>query len=232
MTTCWCCPSTGRWPPGRPRSSCAGSSSTPCMPPRSWWGPTSASGTAPAATWTPCGHWGPGLGFTVEASTSPAATRPGRRRSCARHWPTVTSRRLQSAGPAAHGRGRRRGGRPPRPRARLSDRQRPDLGDGRRPGRRGLRRHPARLDDPAAPLWPAAVSVGTNPTFEGVERRVESYVLDRDDLELYGVAVGSGSMSGCGAGALRRHRGTGGADGRRRRAHPGRDRRPGRERPG
>lgn len=37
---------------------------------------------------------------------------------------------------------------------------------------------------------PAAISVGTNPTFEGErERRVESYVLDRDDLELYGVEV-------------------------------------------
>jgi riboflavin kinase / FMN adenylyltransferase len=36
---------------------------------------------------------------------------------------------------------------------------------------------------------PAAVSVGTNPTFAGTERRVESYVLDRDDLELYGVPV-------------------------------------------
>ena len=38
--------------------------------------------------------------------------------------------------------------------------------------------------------YPAAISVGTNPTFEGVrERRVESYVLDRDDLELYDVEV-------------------------------------------
>ncbi|HEY1134663.1 MAG TPA: bifunctional riboflavin kinase/FAD synthetase [Nocardioides sp.] len=37
---------------------------------------------------------------------------------------------------------------------------------------------------------PAAISVGTNPTFAGErERRVESYVLDRDDLELYGVEV-------------------------------------------
>lgn len=36
----------------------------------------------------------------------------------------------------------------------------------------------------------AAISVGTNPTFEGErERRVEAYVLDRDDLELYGVEV-------------------------------------------
>lgn len=46
-----------------------------------------------------------------------------------------------------------------------------------------------RLDGEHAPL-PAAISVGTNPTFEGErERRVESFVLDRDDLELYGVPV-------------------------------------------
>ena len=38
--------------------------------------------------------------------------------------------------------------------------------------------------------FPAAISVGTNPTFEGErDRRVEAYVLDRDDLELYGVEV-------------------------------------------
>lgn len=38
--------------------------------------------------------------------------------------------------------------------------------------------------------FPAAISVGTNPTFDGErDRRVESYVLDRDDLELYGVEV-------------------------------------------
>lgn len=35
----------------------------------------------------------------------------------------------------------------------------------------------------------AAVSVGTNPTFDGVERRVESYVLDRTDLDLYGEEI-------------------------------------------
>ena len=46
-----------------------------------------------------------------------------------------------------------------------------------------------RLDEPDV-LLPAAISVGTNPTFSGErERRVESYVLDRDDLELYGVRV-------------------------------------------
>jgi riboflavin kinase/FMN adenylyltransferase len=28
-----------------------------------------------------------------------------------------------------------------------------------------------------------------NPTFDGVERSVEAYALDRDDLDLYGVHV-------------------------------------------
>lgn len=38
--------------------------------------------------------------------------------------------------------------------------------------------------------FPAAISVGSNPTFAGERaRRVESYVLDRTDLELYGVEV-------------------------------------------
>lgn len=37
---------------------------------------------------------------------------------------------------------------------------------------------------------PAAISVGTNPTFDGVrDRRVEAYVLDRTDLDLYGRRV-------------------------------------------
>jgi riboflavin kinase/FMN adenylyltransferase len=37
--------------------------------------------------------------------------------------------------------------------------------------------------------WPAAISVGTNPTFDGRERTVEAYALDRDDLDLYGMQV-------------------------------------------
>lgn len=47
------------------------------------------------------------------------------------------------------------------------------------------------LDGPdAATTYPAAISVGTNPTFAGErERRVESYVLDRTDLQLYGRRV-------------------------------------------
>ena len=45
-----------------------------------------------------------------------------------------------------------------------------------------------RLDDGTS--YPAAISVGTNPTFDGHrERRVEAYALDHTDLELYGVEV-------------------------------------------
>lgn len=40
-----------------------------------------------------------------------------------------------------------------------------------------------------APTWPAAISVGTNPTFDGADRRVEGFVLDRTDLELYDAPI-------------------------------------------
>jgi riboflavin kinase/FMN adenylyltransferase len=43
-------------------------------------------------------------------------------------------------------------------------------------------------DDPDHTM-PAAVSIGTNPTFDGTQRRVEAYVLDRTDLDLYGEGV-------------------------------------------
>lgn len=44
-------------------------------------------------------------------------------------------------------------------------------------------------DDPEHRM-PAAISVGTNPTFDDVpERTVEAYVLDRDDLDLYDETV-------------------------------------------
>lgn len=45
------------------------------------------------------------------------------------------------------------------------------------------------LDDDQERVLPAAISVGTNPTFEGTQRRVEAYVLDRTDLDLYGEQV-------------------------------------------
>ena len=42
------------------------------------------------------------------------------------------------------------------------------------------------LDGAEVARWPAAISVGTNPTFDGTDRTVEAYALDRDDLDLYG----------------------------------------------
>jgi riboflavin kinase/FMN adenylyltransferase len=42
------------------------------------------------------------------------------------------------------------------------------------------------LDGLPSSRWPAAISVGTNPTFGAGERTVEAYALDRDDLDLYG----------------------------------------------
>ena len=42
------------------------------------------------------------------------------------------------------------------------------------------------LDGSQDSRWPAAISVGTNPTFDGTDRTVEAYALDRDDLDLYG----------------------------------------------
>lgn len=57
---------------------------------------------------------------------------------------------------------------------------------------------PARDPDVAAPerghRWPVAISVGSNPTFDGYQRVVESHVIDRpdesiEDFDLYGQHV-------------------------------------------
>ncbi len=45
------------------------------------------------------------------------------------------------------------------------------------------------IDGSQLARWPAAISVGTNPTFDGTDRTVEAYALDRDDLDLYGAHV-------------------------------------------
>ena len=48
-----------------------------------------------------------------------------------------------------------------------------------------------RLVRSSGALLPAAISIGTNPTFAGRERRVEAYVLDAEPgLDLYGEHVG------------------------------------------
>lgn len=38
-------------------------------------------------------------------------------------------------------------------------------------------------------MMPAAISVGTNPQFDGTERTVEAYAIDRVGLDLYGLHV-------------------------------------------
>jgi riboflavin kinase/FMN adenylyltransferase len=47
----------------------------------------------------------------------------------------------------------------------------------------------ASLDDEGRDVqrWPAAISIGTNPTFGEGEHTVEGYALDRTDLDLYGM---------------------------------------------
>jgi riboflavin kinase/FMN adenylyltransferase len=50
------------------------------------------------------------------------------------------------------------------------------------------------LVDQDGTRWPAAISVGSNPTFDGVSRQVEAHVIDRpeetiEDFDLYGQTV-------------------------------------------
>ena len=80
-------------------------------------------------------------------------------------------------------------GRPARPRARLPDRQRADRPLTAAPGRRRVRRLAAPARTPASATRPRSASAPTRPSTAQRERRVESYVLDRTDLELYGVEV-------------------------------------------
>ena len=42
-----------------------------------------------------------------------------------------------------------------------------------------------RVLEGTCPRMPAAISVGQNPQYGGVERRIEAHVIDRDDLDLY-----------------------------------------------
>jgi riboflavin kinase/FMN adenylyltransferase len=38
-------------------------------------------------------------------------------------------------------------------------------------------------------VYPAAISVGTNPQFEGSELRIEAYCLDQEGIDLYDLAA-------------------------------------------
>ena len=90
----------------------------------------------------------------------------------------------RGARPAPPGRGAGGPRRRPGPRARLSDRQR----RGRRRASRSRRTGstPATSCAASGDRSKAAISVGTNPTFDGETRRVEAYVIDEGhELELY-----------------------------------------------
>ena len=112
------------------------------------------------------------------------------------------ARRRGGARPAVRGRGRGRRGRPARPRARLPDRQRgPAAATTAIPADGVYAGLAASLaaDGRTRPLArPRSASAPTRRS-TGAERRVEAYVLDRDDLELYGVQVAVDSWPGCGA---------------------------------
>ena len=120
-----------------------------------------------------------------------------------RRWSSTWVRELLAVGdvggaardPGPSAPGPRRGGarRRARPRAGLPDRE-PRPGARRawsRPtactpaGCAGSATRPTRPDG----YLPVAISIGTNPTFDGHERRVEAHVPDRSDLELYGEEV-------------------------------------------
>ncbi|MCV2396122.1 bifunctional riboflavin kinase/FAD synthetase [Actinotalea sp. M2MS4P-6] len=53
----------------------------------------------------------------------------------------------------------------------------------------GWMRRVGHPDDAPDGFLPVAISIGTNPTFDGDSRRVEAHVPDRTDLELYGEEV-------------------------------------------
>ena len=145
----------------------------------------------------PCASSGPSTASRSSRSTTSARGRRGcpleldaaARRAARRQR---RPRRPDPRAPAPRHR-HRRARRPPRPRARLPDGE-PLAGPrGPRARRRGVCRvaRPPRPgpDGPRTAPLPAAVSVGTNPTFDGHQRRVEAYVLDRTDLDLYGERV-------------------------------------------
>ena len=181
----------------RRTSSCTASWSSGCTPRRWSSARTSGSGTRRPATSPCCSGW------AARSASPPTASRCSPTdgtvlsatyvRSCVQAGDMA--RRPRRPRPAAPRRRRRRARRPARARTRLPDREPAHRRVGRGAGRRRLRR-PGR---PAGRVGPhrarrrrsasAAISVGTNPTFEVRQRRVEAYILDFDG-DLYGDALG------------------------------------------
>ena len=124
------------------------------------------------------------FGFTVEVVDD---VRPEGERRVSSTWirdllaDGRRAARHRAARPHAHGLGDRRARRQARARARLPDREPLARVRGTHPGD-GV--YAGWLTD-AGTRYPAAISVGDNPTFEGVpKKQVEAYVLDRE-LDLY-----------------------------------------------
>ena len=184
------CTSTRRCPRWIPRSSSTGCSSTGSTSARSSWARTSASGTAPRAATRPSSPRGSGTtsGPSRRPSSATAASdgrRPASVPSSTQGDVAAAARALgrpyRLDGVVVHGdhRGRELG----YPTANLAWSGDPTVpADGVYAGWLQVLG--------SGPGMPAAISVGTNPQFDGRERRVEAYVLDRDDLDLYGAEVG------------------------------------------
>ena len=187
-----CCRSPSSCPGCRRRSSCTRCWSTGCTRPTWWSGRTSPFGHKAAGDVDLLTRLGQRFGF---AGAGRGADQRRRRHVLLDLHPGLhrrrrRQRRRRRARPPAPGRGRRRARRPAGPRAGLPDGQRGRRAAHRAARRRCLRR-PVRhrhRHRHAVPLLPAAISVGTNPTFSGRVRTVEAFVLDVDE-DFYGHEV-------------------------------------------
>ena len=161
-------------------SSCTTSWSSTCTPRWSWSARTSGSGTGRPATWrcwsgsagpsasrSRARRWSPRPARSSPPPTSAPASTPATWRRRPPRWAARTGWRASwSAATSAAGSW---ASRPPTCSATGTRRSRPT--GSTRPGWSAA--------GTGEPL-PAAVSIGTNPTFSGRERRVEAYVLDFD----------------------------------------------------
>ena len=209
-------------------------------------GATPGSGTATAATWPPCAssvrtlrlrrrgrrgdRRGSGPGRRAPATARAGAGRPRWVRELLAEG-DVAPRRARCSGGRTGSRGVGRARRPPRPRARLPDREpRPATPSARCPPTGST---PAGSSARAAAGRPDAVAAGRRlrrhqPDVRRHERRVEAYVLDRDrprPVRRAGRRVEFVERLRAHAAVRRRGR-AGRADGARRRARRARARRP------
>ena len=160
------------------------SSSAPCTPPPWWSARTSASAAAPPATSRRCKELGQRHDFVaegVELDGGPQVWSSTYIRTCLAAGDVEGAAEALGRPVVVRGtvqRGDQRGREIGYPTANVPPGETAAPADGVYAGWVYVDGEPERL--------PAAISVGTNPTFAGErDRRVEAYVLDRDDLELY-----------------------------------------------